>query len=343
MLKYINILIFCVFAHSAIAQIACYPLDSAIVKDAITGNTGQHSSGVGSCADRFGNPEGAMRIYKAYNGAVRVGSFSNLKPSVGTVSIWVKMYSTSGSGNNSGAFPPIITISSPDHSNQISGYFLTGRWYVNDFYGGIKQDKVRLPGTADSTWIMMPNQDPIGPNPDSFHLYQWYHLALSFTQQSITMYVDGQPISTKSKLNTLYLPGATVYLGHEASDFGFSDIAVDDYRVYDYAMSDAQVAALWQNSSGCEKFVSIDETPESPRGDLKVFPNPTTGALQLQGIESNDYTFALYDLAGRSIEQVTIENQQIDLPHTLPNGVYFLTAQHKVTRARQQAKVVLLR
>jgi hypothetical protein len=139
MQKIINIYLFILFSISLYAQnpVACYPLDSSIVRDAITGSMGQHSAGAYYCPDRHGNPRGAMRLDLDRYGVVNLGNNNNLYPQRGTVSIWVKMYHHGGLGQVSGVYPPIIKWAS-------GGYNLVHRWQNMDFYYRVNTVSMRF-------------------------------------------------------------------------------------------------------------------------------------------------------------------------------------------------------
>jgi hypothetical protein len=58
----------------------------------------------------------------------------------------------------------------------------------------------------------------------------------------------------------------------------------------------------------------------------EVFPNPTTGILEIQMDDNNPFVVSILDLLGRKlIEQETVSNKSIDMSN-LPNGVYIVQA-----------------
>jgi Secretion system C-terminal sorting domain len=67
---------------------------------------------------------------------------------------------------------------------------------------------------------------------------------------------------------------------------------------------------LATNASACTSILPTQTTSE---GNLEVFPNPSSGQLQItMSEEAGPYTFRLFDLLGRSlIEQTALGNQAI--------------------------------
>ena len=99
-----------------------------------------------------------------------------------------------------------------------------------------------------------------------------------------------------------------------------------DYQVYIRALCNVQNLSSWTNP---EEFSTLNvKTIDKPSTALKIYPNPTTGILNLQsemGLES----YQLYDLQGRIVKQGKLIDTQIDLSG-IDNGLYFL-------RVRDQA------
>ncbi|MEM7186129.1 MAG: T9SS type A sorting domain-containing protein [Bacteroidota bacterium] len=76
-----------------------------------------------------------------------------------------------------------------------------------------------------------------------------------------------------------------------------------------------------------ECILSVDDFDDS---QLAVFPNPTDGILQLDGIELSGVEVELIDLNGRLLDRLSIQENRIDL-HSIPAGLYFLRIEHQNT------------
>lgn len=81
------------------------------------------------------------------------------------------------------------------------------------------------------------------------------------------------------------------------------------------------------STTGCVSFsapyqsnVGLSELNES---GLSVFPNPTTGIIEVSGLQENDEV-NLFDIQGKKVKVNKIVNDKLNLSD-LTNGVYFLT------------------
>ena len=69
-------------------------------------------------------------------------------------------------------------------------------------------------------------------------------------------------------------------------------------------------------------YTSINELEEY---HLVLYPNPTTGIINIHGVEnlSDDYTITITSLLGTIVEGVDVVNGQVDVT-SLVKGVYFV-------------------
>ena len=62
------------------------------------------------------------------------------------------------------------------------------------------------------------------------------------------------------------------------------------------------------------------------QNDIKLYPNPTSGEMQIIGLDSNKLTIEINDVLGKRIKKMVVSNQRINLSD-LPNGFYFISLQ----------------
>ncbi len=60
-----------------------------------------------------------------------------------------------------------------------------------------------------------------------------------------------------------------------------------------------------------------------PSPEIKIYPNPTTGILIVDGIDINRSTVSVFDITGKVFKSGVIENHTLDISD-LENGIYFL-------------------
>ncbi len=71
---------------------------------------------------------------------------------------------------------------------------------------------------------------------------------------------------------------------------------------------------------------------ENGNNDFKVFPNPSTGRINIQGVDLEKTNIQLFSVVGKSILNYSVEeNQTINLSF-LPEGIYFLKLDETITR-----------
>ena len=89
------------------------------------------------------------------------------------------------------------------------------------------------------------------------------------------------------------------------------------------------------NASGCDSELEVEAACLVPVEELqkknavKIFPNPTSGSIQIERNSLETLKIKITNSAGRLIENYHLtENGQINLSH-LPSGFYFLELSNK--------------
>jgi hypothetical protein len=90
--------------------------------------------------------------------------------------------------------------------------------------------------------------------PGTLPLNTWSHVAVTLSGHTGTLYVDGQPVATNSNMTVTPADlGDTNqnYIGHsQFTADPYLSAAVDDFQIYNYALSAAQIAALASGQPG---------------------------------------------------------------------------------------------
>jgi hypothetical protein len=85
-----------------------------------------------------------------------------------------------------------------------------------------------------------------GPNHAALTVGVWYHIACTFNNKVMKMYVNGAPASSKAEVTASFLPSFTdatvISIGGNGSEVG--ECEMTDVRVYDYAISQAEAKEL---------------------------------------------------------------------------------------------------
>jgi hypothetical protein len=96
--------------------------------------------------------------------------------------------------------------------------------------------------------------------PGTLPLNTWSHVAVTLSGSTGTLYVNGQPVATNSNMTlTPAALGATTQNWIGRSQFGadpFLAATVDDFQIYDHALSAADIAALAGGQAGAGNVAS---------------------------------------------------------------------------------------
>jgi serine/threonine protein kinase/dipeptidyl aminopeptidase/acylaminoacyl peptidase len=149
-------------------------------------------------------------------------------------------------------------------------------------------------------------------------LDQWYHLAVTRSQGTFTIYVDGVPVASQKADIIIPNPDAPLTIG-QATGAGFVSGLIDEVAIYDRALSPAEVKARWKELAP----TTTKEVGEKV-GEVRRFRGheacvhsvaiSTDGKLAASGsggiwtphdwIEAPDYSVRLWDMAsGREIRR----------------------------------------
>ncbi|MCR9287289.1 MAG: T9SS type A sorting domain-containing protein [Bacteroidetes bacterium] len=56
---------------------------------------------------------------------------------------------------------------------------------------------------------------------------------------------------------------------------------------------------------------------------IQIFPNPTSGELEIVGEELEGATIKIFDNMGKQVQSLILSKQELDISD-LPNGMYFI-------------------
>lgn len=208
--------------------IAYYPFTGNANDESGNKNHGIKEGGVSLTSDRYNKANQAYQFKDA--AYIKVPNSSSLKlNNAFTYSVWVKMISTSGydgygSLTTTGNAHTILskdcdasTFSSSVSVNQDGTFnYGGGRWY-NDFH-----------------------------TPIAFKTSQWTHLSLVYDGQRIKLYVNGNSAGSKeATIDFAETNASDLYLGYMGCFYYFFNGALDDFRLYNRALSDAEMKKIF--------------------------------------------------------------------------------------------------
>ena len=146
----------------------------------------------------------------------------------------------------------------------------------------------------------------------------WKHMVFTYEQSTSTVkiYLNGElkTNGTFSSLNTsefvveLYL--GTLFNSTTQRYFGY----VDDLKIYNYALTDAQVTSLYTNNT-----LTVSNFNAKPL-EITLFPNPTKDKFTIATV-AEIATVEIYSAQGQKV--LTATQKIIDMS-SLASGVYFV-------------------
>ena len=99
----------------------------------------------------------------------------------------------------------------------------------------------------------------------------------------------------------------------------------------------------WEISDTCEIMVSNQNLPGRDVPALKLFPNPTSGILNIELLQDLPAVISLSDAYGKLVYRGDLENSSNTLDLSgLANGLYFVKVQSDSARA-YTSKILLLK
>lgn len=227
-------------------------------------NNATAPSSVLNTTDRFGNPDHAKDlagITTPSSGAtyINLGNSTILKPQAATISMWVNVDQISYNGTGY-AFNPFILAT---NTRSPGGYM-----------------------EAYSFYVLMSNQQLLTlttrPNPILQTLFydgnvpfdSWHHYVMTYDDDTLKTYIDGALLQAKYKgySSAGTFSSDNVYVGNSmnASNNRALDGAVDDIRIYNRVLSQAEVSNLYNEAN-----------PTTPPASAELLLGENSGYFQL--------------------------------------------------------------
>jgi anti-sigma regulatory factor (Ser/Thr protein kinase) len=226
--------------------VASYSFNRGNSKDDL-GKYDAKEIGVSYVVDRFGNENSACYLFGAPSSYLNLGTDDDLKPHKGTISLWINIDIAVESGTGYKMNPIILTKRQPTDDS------------VNNFFEGyaIYYDygRKRICGAATQSSL---TQIGVVSN---FHpqLYNWYHIALTYDNDSISLYINGNKQNTLRKgFQTKFMKGDSVMIGNSANEKNkrFFNGSIDDIMIYNRVLSHDEIRNLY-NSPNPNRFAEV--------------------------------------------------------------------------------------
>lgn len=181
----------------------------------------------------------------------------------------------------------------------------------------------------------------------SFPLNTWVHLAVAQSDTIVKLYVNGQVVATTTGITIR--PGdlgitTLNYLGKSQFSDPLLNGAIDEFRMYNYALSDTNISRL---ASGLQPLSTLAVVPQNMtmvtagNQPVAVYPNPfSTGVTVKLSSLAAGATVQVFNSAGALIKAAALHSatEYIALP-ALPAGMYYV----HVSNGREQLTAKLVK
>ncbi len=196
---------------------------------------------------------------------------------------------------------------------------------IFDFGNGEAENVFLTPSSGAGTlrFVIRNGGDEQQLNAPGLPVGQWSHVAVTLGASGASLYVNGVLVAESSAITIRPLDFKPVlnYIGRSQYPDPLFNGAVDDFRVYNYALSAGEVAQL---------ATTITSVPDLLKEEsLAVWPVPARDVIHLSTFSDNmggTATVRLMDMNGRVVESKELKGTNDTELHVsnLPAGIYML-------------------
>ncbi|HVX01212.1 MAG TPA: T9SS type A sorting domain-containing protein [Candidatus Babeliaceae bacterium] len=179
------------------------------------------------------------------------------------------------------------------------------------------------------------NETPWYPGNILIDTNTWYCVTLSYTGDSVSLYIDGTKIKTLATHKDFVASTDGIAIGYYPTyvqDFPYwINAVVDDIRLYNRSLSDKEAAEY------CDSLEGTDPTavtqPVIGDEEVIIYPNPAHNFVTVQlPYNSETSNIQFFDALGRSVIEYKPANKVVNINiRSLPPGVYYV----KITAGEQ--------
>ncbi|RXK86013.1 glycosyl hydrolase [Filimonas effusa] len=268
------------------------------------------------------NTPGAVSLVKASSSYMQLASGVVSTINNFTIAAWIKL--PANQGNNTRLF---------DFGNGTSTFMV----FVPRTGTSVRYKITCATGTYDR---YIPFEIPLDT---------WVHVAISQQGNIFKFYANGELKYSDSAATVKPADmGITTqnFLGRsQFSADAYSDHTYDDFRIYNYALSDQNINDLVNNNTllvSARSVMNLDDTVKQKTNDnnasIQLYPNPARTYVKVAGLDSRVVNhYSLFSVSGNRIAAGIVKGGTIQLPANLPVGNYIvqITDRTRILATRQ--------
>lgn len=183
--------------------------------------------------DRFGNSNSAIYLQGNFGSYINLGDIDNLKPSIGSISLWFKLEHEMQNGKGVKINPIFFTRS---HS---------GVDYCEAIFIGYDLDAKRIncnTSLSEEKQVTLYSKSKIIPG-------KWYHLVFIFDTHQILLFLNGKlECESPRDFTNEYLKNDSLVIGNWVSERNkrFYNGMIDDIMIFDRPLKSSEVLELYK-------------------------------------------------------------------------------------------------
>lgn len=182
--------------------------------------------------DRFGNPKSACYLHGSPGSYLNLGTDERLKPKFGTIALWIKI-DVAMHGGQGFQFNPIVLTKNKNGLDFNEAYAMAYDYKANKL--------VAVTSLSEKLQVQLYMGDTVNLN-------KWYHLAMTFNDDTLTFNINGELRSKIQKnFRTEYQINDSVLIGSTGSKKNerYLCASVDDIVIYNRVLNTDEIWELY--------------------------------------------------------------------------------------------------
>lgn len=241
-------------------------------------------------SDRHNNANAAIYIISMFNSLGTTATIPNLPYSNAprTISLWVK-------------------LDSYDTGSFINPVFQYGTLSIDNMFGGsVEPGEATFYGYNNNFTVTTTNT-----------LSTWYHYVYVYDGTTAEIYKDGVLLGSQAKSWDTINDNDLFRIGASFAGAGTFWGAIDDLKIYNYALEQADITSLYTNNTLSSSDFSQNNL------EVALYPNPVRDILNIE-IENDIQSIEIYNIQGQKV--LSSNQKQINVSD-LAIGMYMVRIQ----------------
>lgn len=266
------------------------------------------NSGTSFVNDRQGNPNNAININQNSTSAPIVGLPAANNPR--TISIWAKLNNYSINGYN-----------------HLYAYGTAGTSTGNG--GSLLASNIVNGNALDTSLGHLGYSNNHIQTVTGYDFKNWNHFVFVYDGTNSKVYLNGTLFGTSPKTWNTIVSSSSFTIGGFFGE-NYFDGALDDLKIYNFAISDAEATSLYTNNTLSSQNFNTQNL------SAKIYPNPTSDTFSIE-MENEIKSIEIYSLQGQKVMTSNEKNVNIS---NLSKGMYLVRIEDSTHTVATQKLVV---